>query len=231
MAKKIIITIITVILLGLGLYFAYDYYVSYKIGFTNIYVASHNIAQRTKITIDDIEIIKVPKDFINEDVLIDKNEIIDKYVKLSYSIPKGSLIYKNYLEDDIKDLANTLLFDNQVTYDLYVSDAKINTAHLSKGMYIDIYLTIDKKDKVISDLILQDCRITGFYDGNGKEILDYDRSTRIMVVSLAINKEDVSLLNKAMVIGSLNTVVKSNTYICDNTSKQNTESILFDYLS
>jgi len=231
MAKKTLIIVIFDILFCLILFGGYDYYVQYKIGYSEVYVASHNIPQRKKLEKEDLEIIKVPKAFISDDVVLNLDDILGKYVKLSYSIPKGSLIYKGNIEDNIKDLADTLLIEGQVNYDLYTSDVKINTGHLAKNMYIDIYLTIDKKDKVISDLILEDCRITGFYDLNGNEILDFDKNSRISIVSLAINSEDVSLLNKAMMIGTLNCVVKNNTYLDNGTSKQKSESVLFDYLN
>lgn len=230
MIKKILIIIVSTLLLALCLFLGVHLYTRYSIGYTNVYVASHNISQRSKITEDDLIAIEVPKDYIKDDVYIDANDIIGKYVKLSYSIPKGSLIYKSSIESDIKDLANTLLKENEVNYDIYTSDIKINTANLNTNMYIDMYLTINSKDKPISDLLLSNARITGLYDNNNKPILDYNNDSKVSIISLAVNKKDVNILNKALVIGDINCVVNNNAYKLNLSTVLNTGSKLFEYL-
>lgn len=228
MKKRIIvcISVFVVLIFSIGGFLYYKYFNEY----TEVYVASHNISQRTCINIDDLKCIRVPKTMINEHMYTNKDDLINKYVKLSYAIPNGSFIYKESLESNIKDLANTLLKENEVTYDLFVSDIKMNTGHLNINMYLDLYLTIDKADKVISDLLLENCRIIGFFDSYGKQILSYDNDSRIYIVSLAINKDDVSLLNKALVIGTMNCVVNNTTYTINSSSIRNEESILYEYL-
>lgn len=230
MIKKILIVIVSTLLLLVGLLFGVKFYTKYKIGYTKVYVASHQLSQRTKISQDDLMLIEIPKDYLSDDVCIDEEEILDKYVKLSYSIPKGSLIYKGAIESDIKDLANTLLKENEVNYDIYTSDVKINTANINKNMYVDMYLTINSKDKPISDLLLSNARITGLYDTNNKPILDYDNNSRIAIISLAIDKKDVNVLNKALVVGDINCVINTNAYKVNLSTVLNSNSKLFEYL-
>lgn len=230
MIKKILIIVCSTLLLVIGLFFGVKLYTKYSIGYTKVFVASHQISQRTLISEEDLLEIEVPKDYINEDVCIDCKDIIGRYVKLSYSIPKGSLIYKTAIESDIRDLANTLLKQGEVNYDIYTSDVKINTANLNKNMYIDIYLTINSKDKPISDLLISNARITGLYDSNNKPILDYDKDSRVQIISLAIDKDFVNVLNKAQVLGSLNCVINSYTYDMRMESSLNINSKLIEYL-
>ena len=229
MKNKIIklLYLILVICLSIAGYFIYDY----KTNYVTVYVASHNIKQRTKLSLEDIKPISILKSSLSENYYIDSEEMINKYVKLSYSIPLGSFIYKEALENDIKDLANSLLKENEVNYDLFVSDIKLNTGHLNTNMYLDLYLTIDKGDKVISDLLLSNCRIIGFFDSYGKQIRDYDLDSRVYIVSLAINREHVNILNKSLVLGTINTVVNKNTYNDLGSSILNEKSILIDYLT
>lgn len=230
MIKKIVIIICSALLLFVSICFGVRLYIDYKYENTSVYVASHNISQRSKICEEDLLKIELPKSIINDDVLIDADDIIDKYVKLSYSIPKGSLIYKGSLESDIKDLAHTLLKEGEVNYDLYTNDIKINTANLSKNMFIDMYLTISKNDKPISDILIENARITGLYDTNNKAINDFDNESRINIVTIAVNKDYVNIINKALVLGDINCVVNSNTYNNRLNSKINTDSKLFEYL-
>ncbi len=229
MLKKVLIITCSTVILLFGLFFGIRYYTKYKIGYTRVCVASHNISQRSQITEDDLEYIELPKDYL-KDVYLDLDDIEGKYVKLSYSIPKGSLIYKSVLEDDIKDLAHTLLKENEVNYDLYVNDIKINTANIAKNMYIDLYLTIEKHDKPISDILLSNARITGLYDTNNKVINDYDNDSRVYIVSIAVNKDDVNILNKAQVIGNISCVVNKNTYDTNLKTSINSESELFNFI-
>ena len=230
MIKKILIITISTLLLAVGIFFGIRFYTRYSIGYTKTYVASHHINQRTMISEQDLLEVEVPKDYLKDDVYLNKDDILNKYVRLSCSIPKGSLFYKSCLETDIKDLANTLLKENEVNYDIYTSNVKINTANLAKNMYIDLYLTINSKDKPVSDLLLSNARITGLYDSNNKPILDYDNDTRVAIISIAINVDDVNVLNKAQVVGELNCVISNNAYKVNLSSLLNKKSKLFEYL-
>lgn len=230
MIKRILIITISTLLLAVGIFFGIRFYTRYSIGYTKTYVASHYINQRTMISEQDLLEVEVPKDYLKDDVYINKDDILNKYVRLSCSIPKGSLFYKSCLETDIKDLANTLLKENEVNYDIYTSNVKINTANLAKNMYIDLYLTINSKDKPVSDLLLSNARITGLYDSNNKPILDYDNDTRVAIISIAINADDVNVLNKAQVVGELNCVISNNAYKVNLSSLLNKKSKLFEYL-
>lgn len=230
MIKKILIIVFSTLLLVVGLFFGIKFYTKYTIGYTTTYVASHQISQRSKISEDDLLKVEVPKDYLKDDVYTDINDILDKYVKLSYSIPKGSLFYKSSLEADIKDLANTLLKENEVNYDIYTKDVKINTANISKNMRIDLYLTINDKDKPISDLLLSNARVTGLYDSNNKLIKDYDDESRVSIISLAISKNDVNILNKALVLGQINCVINHDTYNDNLTTILNRKSKLLEYM-
>lgn len=230
MIKKISITLLLIVLLTGGLFVGYKIYDYHTSKYSTIYVASHQLYQRNQITIEDLEEIKVPRGIINDDIYTSKQDIIGKYVKLSYSIPKGSFIYKTSIEEDIKDLANTLLKNNEVNYDIYTSDVKINTGNLNKNMYIDLYLTINNKDKPVSDLLISNARIIGLYDVNNKAIYDYDVDSKVSIISLAINRDAINVLNKAQVVGDLNCIVSTNTYKTDLLSTINVSSPLLDYL-
>ena len=230
MLKKILIIVCSTITLLVGLFFFINAYTKYKIGYRNVCVASHQISQRSQISEDDLILIDVPKDYLNDDVYTCVNDVLEKYVKLGYSIPKGSLIYKTSLESNIGDLANTFLKEGEVNYDIYTSDVKINTANLGINMYIDMYLTIDSKDCLVSDLLLSNVRVTGLYDQNSKPILNYDKGSRVYIISVAIDSEYVNILNKAQVLGDINCVINKNTYNMELTSVLNDESSLIEYL-
>lgn len=229
MKKKIIITVLLIVSIIADCFLAIKMYKDYVDNMVEVCVASHQISQRTLISQEDLEKIMVPKSVISEDMYFDEDDVIGKYCKLSYSIPKGSFIYKTSLENDIKDLAHTLLKQGEVNYDIYTNDIKINTANLSKNMNLDLYLTISNKDVLCSDLLISNCRITGMYDNNNKPILDYDGNSKVHIITIAINEDYVNVLNKAKMIGEINSCVSNNAYI-DSVSILNADSDLMMYL-
>lgn len=230
MNKKVIRIVLLIVLVVCSLVFDIFIYKKYKTEYIETYIASHQISQRTKITMDDLEAIMVPKSYLQNNVYTNADEILNKYVKLGYSIPKGSLIYKTALEANIKDLANTLLLKDEVNYDLIVNEIKINTANLSANMYIDLYLTINQNGILASDLFISSARITGLYDNNNKPILDYDKDSKVSIISIAIDSNCVNYLNKARMIGEISSVINYNTYETYKKCKLNKNSILLDYL-
>ena len=230
MIKKILIIVPIVLIMSLSLYLSCRAFLMYRQDYIDVYVASHQISQRTKLSHQDITTIRLPRQVISDDIYNDENDILGKYVKLSYSIAKGSLFYKGYLEDDIKDLAGTLLKDGQVCYDLYVNEIKVNTATLSDNMLIDIYLSINMNNKPISDLLIEDCRILSIFDSNNKQIFSYNNDLKPYIITIAINKDEVVLLNKAMMLGEISVIVSSNAYKENVFSKVNKDCQLLEYL-
>ncbi len=230
MIKKILMITIPAAVVGVCLYFSVSAYLKYSEDYIKVYTASHQISQRTQISEKDLKELEVPKEFLTDDVYLKKEEILGKYVRLSYSIPKGSLFYKSALESDIKDLAYTLLMNRQAVYDIYVSEVKVNAGSLNTGMYVDLYLTINTNDKPVSDLLLEYCRIIGLYDTNGKQIMNYNIDSRVGIISLAVDRNDVSFINKALAVGEIRIVAGSGTYSTDRFSRLNEESPLLEYL-
>lgn len=229
--RRIIVIIIgalfSVCILCFGAYFIYDR----VFGLTNVYIASHNLLQRSLIKDEDLIEIKIPKLYIKDDFYSLKDDIVGKYVKLSYSIPKGSYIYRSSIEDDFVDMAYSLLNKDEASYDIYCNEVKINPGSLAKNMHLDIYLTIKNKEEVISDLLISNLRIIGFYDVEGNLIKDYDKESRVHIVEVAVNKDDVSLLNKALVLGEIRVVVTSDTYYNNSGTLVNVDSKLFTYIN
>ena len=216
----------SLVVLFISLYFYFDY----RLGMKEVAIAKYSLKNRTLISEEEIEIVKVPKAYLNEEVLISKEDIIGKYVKINTLVPKGSFFYKGALDEfeNVKDKLNSELFKDEVNFDISVNNIKVNQAYLTKGMYVDIYLTINT-DRVLSDLLINNVRIIGLYDISHQEIKDYDKGSFLQDISLAVNKEALPYLNKAEVIGELSIVVSNDSYK-NVDSKLNKKSAIFTYL-
>ena len=231
MAKKILRILLPALAIAAALYFSISAYMTYKEDYVEVCVASHNLVQRTRLTEKDLEIKKLPKQYLSSDIYLSREDILDKYVKLSCLIPKGAFFYKGFLQDDIKDLSHTLLRQGEVNYDIYTSEVKVNAGSLDVGMYVDLYLSVgNSHDRPESGLLMENCRITGLFDSQGRTIQSYDIDSRVSIISLALLKEDVSYLNKALMVGSVSVIVNSTTYGVNSSSHLLTDSEVFKYL-
>lgn len=230
MPKKLIIKILLFIVLLCSIFLACYFYIEYAIKTTKVYVASYDLSARTCIKEEDIEEIKVPSSYLVDEVVLDKEDIIGTYVKNNSFIPKGSFFYESAIEksSDIKDGLIVELEEGEVSYDLNTNDISVNQAYLDEGMYGDIYLTINR-DRILSDLLINNVRIIGLYDSNHNKIKDYDTSTILQTISLAVPLEAVPYLNKATVVGELSLSIGNNAYN-DVKSVLNKDSIIFEYL-
>lgn len=230
-SKYLLIPIVVILSLTI-LYFGSELLAIVRLGLTKVPIAKLSLPARTCINDDYIDYIYVPKAYVNDNCYATSEDLLDKFVKLNAYIPKGSLFYKDFLEDrqDMKDNVHYLLNDNEVTYDLFVKDIKVNPAHLTKGMHIDIYLTIKQKE-VCSDLLISGARIIGLYDVNNKEIKNNPiENYSLGTISIALKQEMVSYLNKAITIGDVSIIVSNGIY--DKKDMYlNKNSKIFDYLS
>lgn len=230
MSKKRTIILLLNIIFVILLSFSTVLYINSKLSITTIYIAKYSLPSRTLISEDEIEEVKVPYSYLNEQVILDKDEIIGKYVKIDTTIPKGSFFYVDSLEEleNMKDGLLSELDKNEVSLDIEANKINVNQAYLKKGMYVDVYLTINK-DRVVSDLLINNLKIIGLYDINNKEIKDYDNDSILGTLSLAVPVEAINYLNKASVIGQLSIVVGNNPYTNVKT-QLNKNGYIFEYL-
>lgn len=227
---RFLIIPIIIILMGVSTFYLSKFLAIHELGLTDIYIAKVNIRHRTLIDESYLSKVKIPKAYINDEVIIDKSDIVGKYVVSDGYIPKGSLFYKNALQsiEQMEDGYFTRLKKNESSYDLKVKDIDVNTASLKQGQYVDLYLTINRKE-VLSDLLITGARIIGIYDNQNKEVFT-NKESNIQTITVAINKEMIPYLNKALAIGDIKIVTNSNLY-SDQKCEINLSGDMLKYLS
>lgn len=213
MSKKKILFFVSYLVVILLSVFATAIYYNFSLKLCKVYVSRYAIGQRERICADMLEEIKMPRAYISEDIFLNYDDILDKYVNVGKSIPKGSFFYKDTIStlDNSKDSFISELKEGEVAYDLMLNNISGNFSKLLKGMNIDLYLTVNRQN-VYSDLLVGDARIIGMYDAENKEIKDYDTTSRINSITIAICKEAVNYLNKARALGELSIVINNDLY-------------------
>lgn len=179
-------------------------YIKHELELVEIYVAKDDLSARTLLDDSQIHIIKVPKAYLSENVVIKKNEIIGKYVKLNASIPKGSLIYQSSIEsiDSAIDEPALLLNVNQAVFAIDVNISSTSGNTLKKGSKVDLYATIKNNRETIVDLLFKQVRVLSIKDKNGNEVNnETNQIPKIMLV--AIDQIEIPILTKVIAIGDI----------------------------
>lgn len=190
-------------------------------------VASHTILPYTQIKTEDYYLIEIAE--VKENIITDPEKIEGLYTKGQTTIYPNSFFFAESVEalEEMDDGPFRYLSKDEVAFDLFKNEVKINSSMLKEGMSIDLYLTVKDGDKIYSDLLFKGVHILARYDDQGKLIRD-DRS-EVETFTLRLERQDVSYLNKALLIGEISAVVSSEAYT-DGKAVLNTDSEVIQQL-
>ena len=205
-------------------------YINRELELVEVYVAKDTLVARTLIDHDSITLIKVPKAYLSENVVMDKEEMLGKYVKLNTSIPKGSLMYQSSLEwlDDAIDEPALLLNANQAVFALDVNMSSTAGNSIQKGSKIDLYGTLKVNRETLVDLLFKQVRVLSIKDKNGNEVnQETNQVPKIMLI--AVDQYEIPILTKLIAIGDL-TITPTSEFFSDEECILYEGSILLGYL-
>lgn len=197
-------------------------YINHELEFVEVYVANDNLVARTQIDQDSIKLIKIPKAYLSDQVVLKKNDIVGKYVKLNTSIPEGSLVYESSIEqlDDTIDKPALLLKVNQAVFALDVNMSSTAGNTIQAGSKIDIYGTIKNNRETIVDLLFKQVRVLSIKDKNGNEV-DNKTNQVPKIMLIAVDQEEIPILTKVIAVGDI-TITPTSEFFSED------ECILYD---
>ncbi len=197
-----------------------------KLDLITTYIAKYDIAPRTCITEEDIQMITIPKSNLTDHVVHTKQEIVGKYTDIQGKIPAGSLFYESMLYDpsELPDLPSTLLKEGQAIFTLQIDSAILSTVVSSQR--VDLIATIEEQG--IKDVVIEHCRILQIEDINGMDVNQQDSIGIPYYVLLAVDENDILMLEKIKEIATLTLVVSNETYQeTEGIKKENSEIITY----
>lgn len=197
-------------------------YINHELELVEVYVANDNLVARTQIDQDSIKLIKIPKAYLSDQVVLKKNDIVGKYVKLNTSIPDGSLVYESSIEqlDDTIDKPALLLKVNQAVFALDVNMSSTAGNTIQAGSKIDIYGTIKNNRETIVDLLFKQVRVLSIKDKNGNEV-DNKTNQVPKIMLIAVDQEEIPILTKVIAVGDI-TITPTSEFFSEE------ECILYD---
>lgn len=228
----LIVLIISLMSIEIYRIFFSDNYYSKVLNYVSVPVANKDLNQRDLIKSTDIEFIKLPAAFINDDVILEKDILIGSYVKLGNNINSYSLISVNQLENKklMNDYGNTLLNKGQSLFSINTNLSQTTGNSLNPSTLVDIYFTLEVEGEYISDLLVSNVRIITIKDSDGVDISSENFNSIPYIIVMAINEEYIPLLNVALRIGDFDLIVNNNSYSENEESYLNKDSKVLTFI-
>ena len=219
MIKKILAGLVFVLIVcgcAYGLPYWVETEVSKRLDLVEVVIAKRDLSPRTVIEESYLDTIWVPSVYVEQKAYITKDEVLGKISTSKGYIPAGSLFYKSALSN-VSEVNDAVLFDlkeGQVLLALETNLVKLAANTLIPNQIVDIYVTLEDRERnhVFSEL-LRGVRILGVKDHLGLDLEDPKSSGAPHVLQLAITKEALPVLQKAIDIGEVSYYASKDAYL------------------
>lgn len=178
-------------------------FIDNRLQLIDVPVAISDLSPRTQITENDITMVKMPKAYLPQGLILDKESLVGQYTLMSTTIPKGSFIYDAMVEtvEDAKDYPSLLLKEGQVVYALEVDLKNTSGNTLVPFQSVDLYVSLVNNRVTVVDQLISHVRILSLKDKNGKDIEKPTDLPKLMLI--ALDQQQVTILTKAIRLGDL----------------------------
>lgn len=204
-----------------------------ELNLVEIPISIETIYPREKIKDEHLKMIEVPKAFVNESMLVSKEDIVNKYSDIQTTIPKNSPFFEESLfeESELPDYPTILLKDQQVVYNLISDLKKMSGNSIVVGQKIDIYTTLlIKNEKPIVDLLVSAVRVIGVKDKKGFDISHPESNKIPHIVLLALDENILPIVRSCDEISKLELYAYSKN-LSDEESVLNNDALILEYIN
>lgn len=195
------------------------------------YIAAHDIAPRSLIKEEDLIEVKIPANYLLDHAVNDKKKIIGRYTDIQGKIPAGSVFYASmlYNAEQMPDHPAQQLRNGQAAYSIETDVASLGS--ITAAMRIDVHVSIQRRDNVpVTGCLIENARVISVKDHQGVSIED-PKSTGIpYVIEIAVNKDDLDLLELARNTGEFRLYANSDSYHTDTEASLCQDSEAVKYL-
>lgn len=199
--NKNTVTVLGVILVIGILYFMYNSQVKQETEPQVVYVARETIQPRTLITDEMVEIRRVPRAAISQNVLRSKTLIVGQYSNYNTIIPAGSMFYNETVirEEYLPDSAFIKIKTGEVAYNFPVTIETTYGNSVFPGNKIDIYMkAVNEVGEIMVGKFLENIEVLDVKDRNGRNVFENsDESRTPSTLIFGVRPEINILLRKA----------------------------------
>ena len=218
--KRKIAVVLCLILVVCALVYGVPYWlemeVSKRLDLVEVVIAKEDILPRTVIKESHLDTLWIPSAYVDDKAYVSEHEVIGKLSHFNGYIPAGSLFYRSALveSDDVSDGVLFELKEGQVLFAVETSLVQLAANALIENQVIDIYVTLEDRERnhVFSEL-LRGVRILGIKDHLGLDLDHPNSSGAPHILQLAISKESLPVLQKAIDMGQISYYATHDAYL------------------
>ena len=220
--NKSIVTLLSLIACIVILFFAYRYRVNTAINAVSVPIAKRDIQAREEITEDLFTTVKVAHSMITSNVIINKNDLLGKYVNYNTYIPEGGMFYRSAVVE-WKQMPDSAWADIQEGYTIF--SLKVNsTSTFGNSIYpgdkIDLYYQNTVNNKMFLGSLIEGIEVLAVKDENGSHIFKKSAEQKnAEALIFAVPDEMFSVIKRAYYIsgGTILPVPRNASYNAETT--------------
>lgn len=202
-----VLIVLVSLLIALTNYLIYPTFISKELNLVDVPIAKDKIKGGTKISNEMLEMISINPDFLPNNIILEKKDIIGKYVQSDYTINNQGFFYQDALTGSEQSWGKTYsqLNEYEVAYVIEFDD-KYNSDDLFRvGQYIDLYYytTIFDQDGIERLMI-------GKLKDLARVISVNSKDSKNTIISVAITEDEVSYFILAEKTGQILPMVTNN---------------------
>ena len=224
--NKSIVTLIALIACIVILFFAYRYRVNTAINAVNVPIATRRINAREEITEELFTTVKVASSMITNNVIINKNDLLGKYVNYNTYIPEGGMFYRSSIVDwkQMPDSAWADIEEGYTIFSLKVSSTSTFGNSIYPGDKIDLYyqntMRVGNESKRFLGPLIEGIEVIAVKDENGSHIFKKSSEQKnAQALIFAVPDDMFSVIKRAYYIsgGTILPVPRNANYNAETT--------------
>ena len=222
LGNKSVVTLVALIVCVVILFFAYRYRVNNAINAIDVPMAVRDLQAREEITEESFVTVKVAASMITENVIINKNDLIGKYVNYNTFVPEGGMFYRSAVVT-WKEMPDSAWADIQEGYTIFSLPVDSKTTY-GNSIYpndkIDLYYQNSMNGKIFLAPLIEGIEVLAVKDSNGAHIFKKSSEQRnAAALIFALPDEMYSVITRASFIsgGTIIPVPRNASYNPDTT--------------
>ena len=201
--NKNTVTILGIILIVFLLFIGFNVTINQTVNPVSIPVAKTTIPAQTKITGDMLQIKKISKVGLTENVIRNASLIVGKYTSINVTIPAGSMIYTDWIVDEDSIPGNWIekidISKGEEAYYYKVDMASTFGNSILPDSHIDIYMSAkDANGNIMYGKLFSSIKILAVHDASGHNVFaDPSNVGSPSYLAFGLSRDNYKLLKRA----------------------------------
>ena len=201
--NKNTVTILGIILIVFLLFIGFNVTINQTVNPVSIPVAKVKIPAQTKITGDMLQVKKISKVGLTENVIRNASLIVGKYTNINVTIPVGSMIYTDWIVDEDSIPGNWIdkidISKGEEAYYYKVDMVSTFGNSILPDSHIDIYMSAtDANGNIMYGKLFSSIKVLAVHDGSGHNVFaDPANVGTPSYLAFGLSRDNYKLLKRA----------------------------------